>query len=46
MEAIETWHGENMRAPLRFGAFAEIRDEFATVDVDGPRACPTEGSIR
>ena len=35
MEAIETWHAENMIAPLRFGAFAEISGESATVDISG-----------
>jgi YcaO-like protein with predicted kinase domain len=35
MEAIETWHAENVVTPLRFGAFAEISGESATVDVSG-----------
>jgi YcaO-like protein with predicted kinase domain len=35
MEAIETWHAENMRLPLRFGRLAELRSALTMVDVDG-----------
>jgi YcaO-like protein with predicted kinase domain len=39
MEAIETWHAENVVTPLRIGSLADICGEFATVDVSAlPRA--------
>ncbi|HXV24205.1 MAG TPA: YcaO-like family protein [Alphaproteobacteria bacterium] len=39
MEAIETWHAEHVRLPLRFGGFADLRQSLELVDVDRlPRA--------
>ena len=41
MEAAETWHAENIRLPLRFATFADLRAHQPVVDVDGlPRAPP------
>jgi YcaO-like protein with predicted kinase domain len=34
MEAVETWHAENVCLPLRFASFADLRDEASLVDVD------------
>jgi YcaO-like protein with predicted kinase domain len=33
MEAIETWHAERVRLPLRFGSFADLSHSFRMVDV-------------
>jgi YcaO-like protein with predicted kinase domain len=39
MEAIETWHAENVQLPLRYGSFAELRTDYALADVgELPRA--------
>lgn len=39
MEAIETWHAEHVRLPLRFGSFADLRQSLELVEVDRlPRA--------
>ena len=35
MEAAETWHAEHVRAPLRLATFAEMREDWPVVDVDG-----------
>lgn len=40
MEAIETWHAENMRLPLRFGSFAELRAVLPMVEVDSLPLAP------
>jgi len=41
MEAIETWHAENMRLPLRFGSFAELRSALTMIDVGGLPSTPS-----
>ena len=33
-EAIETWHAEHIRRPLRFASFAELSKDVKTADVD------------
>ncbi|HYB09145.1 MAG TPA: YcaO-like family protein [Alphaproteobacteria bacterium] len=39
MEAIETWHAENVDLPVRYGSFAELRKSYALADVGAlPRA--------
>ncbi|HVM81784.1 MAG TPA: YcaO-like family protein [Stellaceae bacterium] len=35
MEAIETWHAEHVRLPLRFGSFTDIGSDHVLVDVEG-----------
>ena len=35
MEAAETWHAEHVRALLRLATFAEMREDWPVVDVDG-----------
>ena len=35
MEAAETWHAENIRLPLQFASFADLREAVAIVDIDG-----------
>ena len=35
MEAAETWHAENIRLPLQFASFADLRQAVAIVDIDG-----------
>jgi ribosomal protein S12 methylthiotransferase accessory factor len=34
MEAIETWHAEHVRLPIRFVSYAELGKEAKTVEVD------------
>ncbi len=34
MEAIETWHAEHVRLPLRFASFAELSKDVKTAEVD------------
>ncbi len=39
MEAMETYHGENISAPLRLGSVEGLRSELPLVDLDGlPRS--------
>jgi len=39
MEAIETWHAEHVRLPMRFGSFSELRESLDVTEVDQlPRA--------
>lgn len=35
MEAIETWHAENVTLPLRLASFAELANDSAVADVRG-----------
>ncbi len=35
MEAVETWHAENVQLPLRFTSLADLRGRASVVDVDG-----------
>ena len=34
MEAIETWHAEHVRLPIRFSSYAELGEEVKTAEVD------------
>lgn len=34
MEAIETWHAEHVRLPIRFASYAELGKEVKTAEVD------------
>ncbi len=34
MEAIETWHAEHIRLPVRFASYAELSKEVKTAEVD------------
>jgi ribosomal protein S12 methylthiotransferase accessory factor len=39
MEAIETWHAENVQRPLRFGSAAELQATCSLIDLEAlPRA--------
>ena len=39
MEAVETWHAEHMRLPLRYGSFADLRRSEVVVDIEAlPRS--------
>src|SRR4029079_4235681 len=33
MEAIETWHAEHVRLPMRFGSFSELRESLDVTEV-------------
>jgi len=35
MEAVETWHAENIQLPLRFASLAELQGKANVVDVEG-----------
>jgi len=35
MEAVETWHAENVRLPLQFASFANLDGWLNLVDIDG-----------
>jgi YcaO-like protein with predicted kinase domain len=35
MEAVETWHAENIQLPLRFASLAELQGRANVVDVEG-----------
>jgi ribosomal protein S12 methylthiotransferase accessory factor len=35
MEAVETWHAENVQLPLRFTSLADLSGRASVVDVDG-----------
>jgi ribosomal protein S12 methylthiotransferase accessory factor len=35
MEAVETWHAENVQLPLRFASLADLRGRANVVDVEG-----------
>jgi ribosomal protein S12 methylthiotransferase accessory factor len=35
MEAVETWHAENIRLPLVFASFADLRGRMRLVDIEG-----------
>jgi YcaO-like protein with predicted kinase domain len=35
MEAVETWHAENIRLPLMFGSFADLEGRMSLVDIEG-----------
>ena len=43
MEAAETWHAEHVRALLRLATFAEMREDWPVVDVDGLPRLPGAG---
>jgi ribosomal protein S12 methylthiotransferase accessory factor len=34
MEAVETWHAENVRLPLRFASLADLRGRVRLIDAD------------
>ncbi|MDA9981623.1 YcaO-like family protein [Gammaproteobacteria bacterium] len=34
MESIETWHGENISLPLKFGSFNDLDDNTSLLDID------------
>jgi YcaO-like protein with predicted kinase domain len=41
MEAVETWHAENVRLPLQYASFADLNGRLNLVDVEGlPRCRP------
>ena len=41
MEAVETWHAENVRLPLQYASFADLSGRLNLVDIDGlPRSRP------
>ena len=35
MEAVETWHAENIRLPLVFASFHDLQGRMSLVDIDG-----------
>jgi YcaO-like protein with predicted kinase domain len=43
MEAIETWHAENVQLPLRLATAADLEDGNRLVDIDG---LPRHGRVR
>jgi ribosomal protein S12 methylthiotransferase accessory factor len=40
MEAIETYHAENIVRPLRYGSYADLRDVCNLAEIDGLPAVP------
>jgi ribosomal protein S12 methylthiotransferase accessory factor len=35
MEAVETWHAENVRLPLQFSSYADLCGRLNLIDIDG-----------
>jgi YcaO-like protein with predicted kinase domain len=35
MEAVETWHAENIHLPLVFGSYADLEGRMSLVDIEG-----------
>src|SRR5580693_537581 len=35
MEAVETWHAENVRLPLVFASFADLHRRMSLIDIEG-----------
>lgn len=42
MEAIETWHGEHVQLPLRYGSVTDLRADHGLADVSGLPRSPSD----